>query len=93
MRLDAERRLDAEWSDPLQLSGVAHRSVLLTGARDVLVEAGEDEYADLVVVGPRGPGRFARMHIGSLAHQLAYYTPVRWRSFPPQALLLRSAEW
>jgi len=70
----AERLLDTEWSEPLSGSGAARRSLLLTGQPDALLEAAEREDVDLVVVGPRGHGRFARMHIGSLAHHLAHYT-------------------
>jgi nucleotide-binding universal stress UspA family protein len=74
LMLEAERRLDAEWSDPLRASTAPRRSVLRTGPPDVLLDAAEHEDADLVVVGPRGHGGFARLHIGSLAHHLAEHT-------------------
>lgn len=71
---DAGRHLAMEWSQPLTGSGVPHRPLLLTGSPDALLEAAEQEDADLVVVGPRGHGGFARLHIGSLAHHLAHHT-------------------
>ena len=74
LMLEADRRLDAEWSHPLSGCAAPHSSVLLTGAPDVLLEAAEHENADLVVVGPRGHGGFARLHVGSLAHHLAHHT-------------------
>jgi len=70
----AERLLDTEWSAPLSGSGAPRRSLLLTGPPDALLEAAEHQDVDLVVVGPRGHSRFARLHIGSLAHHLAHYT-------------------
>jgi nucleotide-binding universal stress UspA family protein len=74
LKREAGRRLDAEWSDPIIGSGVLHRSLLLSGTPDALLQAAEDQDADLVVVGPRGHGGFARLHIGSTAHHLAHYT-------------------
>ncbi|MGI8756041.1 MAG: universal stress protein [Acidimicrobiales bacterium] len=71
---EAERLLDTEWSDPLSGSAAPRRSLLLTGHPDALIDAAEAEDADLVVVGPRGHGRFARLHIGSVAHHLAHHT-------------------
>jgi nucleotide-binding universal stress UspA family protein len=71
---DAERRLESEWSEPLRGTGVQHRSVLVTGTPDALLEAADREDADLVVVGPRGHGGFASLHLGSLAHHLAHHT-------------------
>ncbi|HEY9558376.1 MAG TPA: universal stress protein, partial [Acidimicrobiales bacterium] len=71
---EAGRRLAVEWSGPLAGSGVPHRPLLLTGPPDALLEAAEQEDAYLVVVGPRGHGGFARLHIGSVAHHLAHHT-------------------
>jgi nucleotide-binding universal stress UspA family protein len=70
----ARRHLGADWSDPVAASEVPHRPLLLTGHPDTLLEAAERENADLVVVGPRGIGGFAGLHIGSLAHHLAHHT-------------------
>ncbi len=70
---EATQRLETEWSEPLG-EGVARRSLLLTGSPDTLLEAVESEEAELLIVGPRGHGRRAGLHIGSLAHHLAHYT-------------------
>jgi nucleotide-binding universal stress UspA family protein len=69
----AGRRLE-EWSGPLSGSGVPHRPLLVIGPPDALLDAAEREDADLVVVGPRGHGGFARLHVGSLAHHMAHHT-------------------
>jgi nucleotide-binding universal stress UspA family protein len=74
LQSEIERRLDVDWSEPLAGSGVPHRALLLTGPPDRLLDAAEHEAADLVVVGPRGHGGFASLHIGSLAHHLAHHT-------------------
>jgi nucleotide-binding universal stress UspA family protein len=74
LRSEAERRLAAEWSEPLSGTGVHHRPLLVTGAPDRLLDVAEDEDVDLVVVGPRGHGKFASFHLGSLAHHLAHHT-------------------
>jgi transaldolase len=71
---EAAQRLGAEWSEPLRNLGVTSRPLLLTGSADALLEAAEDENVDLVVVGPRGHGSLAHMHVGSLAHHLAHHT-------------------
>jgi nucleotide-binding universal stress UspA family protein len=71
---EARRRLAGEWSSPLTGTGVEHRPLLLTGAPDQLLQAAEEEHADLVVVGPRGHGGFAGLHVGSVAHHLAHQT-------------------
>jgi len=71
---EAEHRLATEWSEPLDAIGVHHRSVLVTGSPDRLLDLAEDEDADLVGVGPRGLGAFASLHLGSVAHHLAHHT-------------------
>ena len=70
----SRRRLDTDWSLPLVGTGVAHRSLELTGSPDALLEAADAEDADLIVVGPRSHGPVAGLHIGSLSHHLAHYT-------------------
>jgi nucleotide-binding universal stress UspA family protein len=46
----------------------------LTGSIDALLAAAASEGAGLVVVGTRGPGRHAALHVGSRAHRLAHRT-------------------
>jgi NADH:ubiquinone oxidoreductase subunit F (NADH-binding)/nucleotide-binding universal stress UspA family protein len=72
---EAEQRL-VSWSLPLRETGVEARSVLLTGGPDRLLTAIGEQRADMLVVGTRGAGRFAALHIGSLAHHLAQHTTV-----------------
>lgn len=74
LRREAQQRLATEWTEPLRDVGVEHRPVLFSGSPDRLLEVAEREDADLVVVGPRGQGGFASLHIGSLAHHLAHHT-------------------
>lgn len=69
---DAGRRLAGEWSEPLTGGGVPHTSLLLAGSPERLLEAIENADADLLVIGPRGRGGFARLHIGSVAHHLVH---------------------
>jgi nucleotide-binding universal stress UspA family protein len=74
LKREAEHRLADEWSEPLRDSAVQHRAVLVAGAPDMLLDVAEREDADLIVVGPRGHGTFASLHIGSVAHYLANHT-------------------
>jgi NADH:ubiquinone oxidoreductase subunit F (NADH-binding)/nucleotide-binding universal stress UspA family protein len=74
MIADAERRLHEDWTAPLRGTGLRHRCIQLTGAPDSLLAAAEAEHADLLVVGTRGAGGRARLHLGSLAHHLAHHT-------------------
>jgi nucleotide-binding universal stress UspA family protein len=80
----ASDRLEGEWSDPVRASGVAHRTLLLDGSPAALLDAAEDERADLLVVGPRGSGGFARLHIGSVAHHLAQHATCPLAIVPTQ---------
>ncbi|MGE0140526.1 MAG: universal stress protein [Ilumatobacteraceae bacterium] len=70
----AEHRLIDEWAEPLRGSSVDYRCLQLTGAPDALLAATEAEHANLLVVGTRGAGRHASLHLGSLAHHLAHDT-------------------
>lgn len=81
---NVQAHLDGDWSRPLDAAGVAHRSILLTGEPHALQEAAEREDADLVVVGTRGGGGFAGLHIGSVASHLAHVTD-RPLAIVPQA--------
>jgi nucleotide-binding universal stress UspA family protein len=73
LRAEAECRLVAEWSAPLRSCDVSYRRLLLTGPPDRLLDAADHLDADLLVVGPRGHGGFAALHVGSVAHHLAHY--------------------
>jgi len=74
LQAEAQTRLAGEWTTPLAERGIRYRTMLLTGPPDVLLDAADAEDADLLVVGPRGHGRFAALHIGSVAHYLAHHT-------------------
>jgi NADH:ubiquinone oxidoreductase subunit F (NADH-binding) len=63
-----------DWAEPLSVSSVRHRCLQLTGPPDSLLTAATSERANLVVVGTRGAGRHAALHLGSLAHYLAHHT-------------------
>ena len=69
---EADHRLTAEWSAPLHDTGVRHRGLQLVGSPDSLLDAVDAEGIDLLVVGTRGAGHFAGLHLGSLAHHLAH---------------------
>ncbi|MEP7048189.1 MAG: universal stress protein, partial [Ilumatobacteraceae bacterium] len=71
---EAEHNLNAKWSEPLHLSGVPHGGLQLIGAPDSLLDAAEAEHVDLLVVGTRGTGHLAGLHLGSMAHHLAHLT-------------------
>ena len=74
-RAAAQRLLDGEWSDPARAAGIERpRTMQLDGSPDKLLEAAETVGADLVVVGNRGAGGLAALHIGSVAHHLAHHT-------------------
>ena len=52
-------------------------TVLLDGdPPDALLAAAHDRHADLLVVGGRGAGGFARLHLGSVAHHLTHHTTI-----------------
>lgn len=67
-----ERRLHDLWTEPLEAPGVSYRSLVLTGPHDALLEAADREQVNLLVVGQRGGGGFAGLHLGSVAHLLVH---------------------
>ena len=73
-RAETRALLEGPWSEPSRAAGAAPRTLLLDGAPDVLLDAAATEQADLIVVGNRGAGGFASLHIGSVAHHLAHHT-------------------
>ncbi len=66
--------LEGPWSAPARAAGARTRTLLLYDDPDGLLAAADREAADLIVVGPRGVGGFAALHLGSVAHHLARHT-------------------
>jgi nucleotide-binding universal stress UspA family protein len=76
--------LESEWTDELRASGVPVRCRLVEGsAVTALLQAAEDESADLIVVGSRGAGGFSDLHLGSTSHQVALYADRPVTVIPP----------
>lgn len=73
-RKAARIRLEDDWCAPARAAGATPRAMLLEGPPDVLLDAAEAEHAELLVVGNRGAGGFASLHLGSVAHHLARHT-------------------
>lgn len=82
LRDDAERRLIG-WSATAGLAAPVS-SVLVDGEPEELLSFAAKS-ADLVVVGTRGAGGFAHLHLGSVAHHLAHRTPVPLAIVPSSA--------
>jgi nucleotide-binding universal stress UspA family protein len=55
---ETEARLAGAWSAPLDGREVRHRTRLVTGPPDALLDVADDEDAGLFVVGPRGTAGF-----------------------------------
>lgn len=73
-RTAVQAQLDGPWSTPARAEGASLRTLLADGSPDVLLRVADTEDADLIVVGNRGAGGFASLHIGSVAHHLAHHT-------------------
>jgi nucleotide-binding universal stress UspA family protein len=81
LRREAERTLMGWYAG---YDGAARVGTLVVGGGpDALLAASRQ--ADLLVVGTRGAGHFAHLHIGSVAHHLAHYTPVPMAIVPTSA--------
>jgi nucleotide-binding universal stress UspA family protein len=64
-----------DWLVSLAVGADRVRTMLLDGdPPDALLEACKSQHVDLLVVGSRGAGGFAHLHIGSVAHHLLYLT-------------------
>ena len=78
------RSLEGEWTEELRGAGVPVHCRLVEGsAVTALLQAAEDESADLIVVGSRGAGGFSDLHLGSTSHQVALYADRPVTIIPP----------
>jgi nucleotide-binding universal stress UspA family protein len=82
LRGEAERRL-AEWCAATTSAGSVD-PLLVDGDPNALLDAAAKN-ADLLVVGTRGAGGFAHLHLGSVAHHLAHHTQVPLAIVPTSA--------
>jgi nucleotide-binding universal stress UspA family protein len=82
LRGEAEQRL-AGWCVTATSPGSVD-SLLVDGDPNALLDAAAQD-ADLLVVGTRGAGGFAHLHLGSVAHHLAHHTQVPLAIVPASA--------
>ena len=85
LRAAVDRSLETEWSAPAREAGVACRTLLGDGEPGMLLEMADAEDIDLLIVGTRGRGGFAGLHLGSVAHHLAHSTTRPLAIVPPAA--------
>ncbi len=72
LRAEAAEMLDRQ-CQAVAAAGVSSRALLVDGHPDALLAAADAEQADLLVVGTRGSGGFASLHLGSVAHHLSQH--------------------
>jgi nucleotide-binding universal stress UspA family protein len=66
---------ESEWCAPLVTSGVSHRYLFRDGPPVmVLLDAADQQKADLIVVGSRGTGGFSELMLGSTSHHVAEHS-------------------
>lgn len=82
LRSAAERRVEG-WCAAAVGPGSVDWLVIDGGPDALLATAAEQ--ADLLVVGTRGPGSLAHLHLGSVAHHLAHHTLVPLTIVPTSA--------
>jgi nucleotide-binding universal stress UspA family protein len=83
-RLHARSALDlGEWCSEAAASIPQRRLVLDGDPRTALLDAAEQESADLVVVGSRGLGSMRRLLLGSVSSALAEHIEVPVAIVPP----------
>lgn len=82
LRVEAEHRL-AAWCAVATSPGSVD-SLLVDGDPNALLDTAAQN-ADLLVVGTRGAGGFAHLHLGSVAHHLAHHTEVPLAIVPTSA--------
>lgn len=71
-----QQELD-QWCSSLPAEAQPVRSLLVDGdPPNALLGTARDEHADLLVVGGRGAGGFADLHLGSVAHHLTHHTTI-----------------
>ncbi len=94
-RAAAARLLQEAWSAPAREAGVVPRTVLVDGPPEHLLKVADAESSDLLVVGSRGLGGPAQLHVGSTAHHLAHHTsrplaivPLPAAERPPTTIVL-----
>jgi nucleotide-binding universal stress UspA family protein len=76
--------LEGEWTAELRAAGVPVRCRLAEGsAVTALLQAADEEGADMIVVGSRGAGGFSDLHLGSTSHQVALYADRPVTIVPP----------
>jgi nucleotide-binding universal stress UspA family protein len=69
-----ERTVVDDWCAPLTRAAVPFRVVLKDGGAPLsLMQAANDEDADLVVTGRRGRGGFSELLLGSTSHALSHH--------------------
>jgi len=77
-------KVEGEWTSPLAEAGVTHRALLQDGNPvDVVLQAVEQEGADLVVLGSRGIGGSPIQLLGSTSTQVAQQAPCPVTIVPP----------
>jgi nucleotide-binding universal stress UspA family protein len=73
-RADLKDVASSEWCAPLAKARVSFRVVLVDGVpAQALMQAAQDEDANLVVTGKRGRGGFAELILGSTSHALSLH--------------------
>jgi nucleotide-binding universal stress UspA family protein len=72
-RAAASTLLEEAWCEPARAVGAHPRAVLVVGPPKVLLGLADTEDADLLIVGNRGDGGPAQLHLSSVAHLLAHH--------------------
>jgi nucleotide-binding universal stress UspA family protein len=93
LRAEATGRVRA-WTAPVDQVGARVRVEVDDGDPvDVLLPMSEREHADLLVVGTRGAGGFAGLHLGNVAHHLAHHATRPLAIVPAREPTSRPTRW